>query len=283
MFNLALRNLKIFFRQKSTVLFSLLGVFIIMGLYLLFLGDAYVGSSPLPGMKSLMDHWLIAGIVSITSITTTMGAFETMVLDRANHRNKDFFSAPISRRTIVGGYILCAYVVGLIMTLLAFVLGELFILTQGGALLSAVGMMQALGVILLSTFMSSSFVFFLVSFFSSSSAFSNASTLLGTLIGFLTGIYIPIGNFPASVQWLIKLFPVAHTSALMRQIMMKEAAAVTFAGVPSEYWQGLQEAIGVVFKFGEWQATPLLHLSVIFFSAVFFFVLAIWNVSRTNG
>ena len=33
------RNLLIFFRQKSSVFFSLLGVFVIIGLYALFLGD----------------------------------------------------------------------------------------------------------------------------------------------------------------------------------------------------------------------------------------------------
>ena len=280
MLNLAIRNLKIFFRQKSAVFFSLLGVFIVMGLYLLFLGDAYVGNSTLPGMKSLMDHWLIAGIVSITSITTTMGAFEIMVIDRANHRDKDFFAAPMSRRTIVGGYILCAFLVGLIMTLLSFVIGELYILSQRGHVLQFTVILQMLGVILLATMMSSSFVFFLVSFFSSISAFSTASTVLGTMVGFLTGIYVPIGNMPDSVQWLIKTFPVAHSGALMRQIMMKEAAVFTFAGVPLEYRAGFEEFIGVYFLYGEWKSSPALHLAVMAGSAVLFFILATWNVSR---
>jgi len=44
MFNLAVRNLKIFFRQKSTVFFSLLGVFVIIGLYVLFLVNQIVQS-----------------------------------------------------------------------------------------------------------------------------------------------------------------------------------------------------------------------------------------------
>ncbi len=36
------RNLKLFFRDKSAVFFSLLAVFIIIGLYRFFLGDAWV-------------------------------------------------------------------------------------------------------------------------------------------------------------------------------------------------------------------------------------------------
>ena len=38
------RNLLLFFRDKSAVFFSLLSVFIIIGLYALFLGDVVVAS-----------------------------------------------------------------------------------------------------------------------------------------------------------------------------------------------------------------------------------------------
>ena len=282
MLNLANRNLRIFFRQKSAVFFSLLGVIIVMGLYLLFLGDAYVGNSTLPDMKSLMDHWLIAGIVSITSITTTMGAFEIMVIDRANKYSKDFFAAPLDRKTIVGGYVLAAFMVGLIMTFSSFLLGELYILMQGGSFLSLSALLQMLAVILLSTFMSSSFVFFLVSFFSSISAFSTASTVLGTLAGFLTGIYVPIGSLPEVAQYVIKIFPIGHAGALMRQIMMKDPSAITFAGLPPEALHGFEEFVGVVYLFGQQRSTPLLHLSIILGSGILFFLLAVWNVRRQH-
>ncbi|MBN2850310.1 MAG: hypothetical protein JXK92_06585 [Erysipelotrichaceae bacterium] len=39
---LTLRNMKIFLRNKSEVFFSFLSVFIILGLYVLFLGDVQV-------------------------------------------------------------------------------------------------------------------------------------------------------------------------------------------------------------------------------------------------
>ena len=40
----AKRNLKLFFRDKSSVFFSLLSVLIVLGLYVLFLGDQLVSS-----------------------------------------------------------------------------------------------------------------------------------------------------------------------------------------------------------------------------------------------
>ena len=45
MSGLVSRNLKIFFRDKGAVIFSLLGVLIVAGLNILFLGDAYTDLS----------------------------------------------------------------------------------------------------------------------------------------------------------------------------------------------------------------------------------------------
>lgn len=78
------RNLKLFFRDKSAVFFSLLAVFIIIGLYALFLGDVWTDSlSDWANARQLMDSWIMAGLLAVTSITTTMGAFGVMVDDRS--------------------------------------------------------------------------------------------------------------------------------------------------------------------------------------------------------
>lgn len=282
MFNLAVRNLKIFFRQKSTVFFSLLGVFIIIGIYVLFLGDVWLDYIPegLLGAENLMKNWIIAGIVSVASITTTMGAFAIMVEDRVQKNSKDFYSAPIKRSKIVGGYILSAFVVGIIMSFITFVIGEIYIAVSGGTVLSFVSMVKFLGVMLISVMASSSMVFFLVSFFQSTSAFSTASTILGTLIGFLTGIYLPIGTLPNTVQWVVKLFPISHAGALMRQIMLEEPVAITFAGVPESNVSEFKEMMGVAYTYGEYTATATGHIVVLIGVTFAFFALALWNVSR---
>ena len=91
MIQITLRNLKLFFRDKMTVFFSLLGVLIIIGLYVLFLGDTITsGMQDIPNARFLMDSWIMAGVLAVTSITTTMGAFGIMVDDRHNNLIKDF-------------------------------------------------------------------------------------------------------------------------------------------------------------------------------------------------
>lgn len=282
MLNLAQRNLKIFFRQKSAVFFSLLGVFVIIGLYVVFLGNVWIDSIPdnLSGAKNLMNNWIIAGIVSVASITTAMGAFGIMIEDKIQKNSKDFYSSPIKRSQIVGGYILSALIIGFIMCLITFILGELYIVMSGGTLLSFISIINLLGIMFLSVLSSSCLVFFIVSFFESTTAFSTASTVLGTLVGFLTGIYLPIGTLPQSVQWVIKLFPVSHAGALLRQVMLKEPIATSFLGVPEDYITTFKEMMGVTYTYGDYTATALVHILVLLGTASVSFILALWNVSR---
>lgn len=281
MFNIAKRNLKIFFRQKSAVFFSLLSVFIIIGLYVVFLGDTLKSSyEKLPGIDMLMNSWIIAGIVSVASITTTMGAFGILVDDRVRRVSRDFHSSPIARWKIVGGYILSSYIIGVIMTVLSLVLGEIYMAVSTGGVLSLKAMIKMLGIILVSVLASSSLVFFIVSFFSSNSAFATASIVLGTLIGFVTGIYLPVGTLPEGVQWIVKLFPVSHAGALMRQVMTEAPVKESFAGVPKDYVTQFKEAMGITYTYGDYTADWQTHIIVLLLTAIIFFVLAWFNILR---
>ncbi|MEG2330284.1 ABC transporter permease [Anaerorhabdus sp.] len=282
MINLAIRNCKIYFRQKSTVFFSLMGVFIIILLYAVFLGDQFKNGLDVKDVDVLMYSWVIAGIVAVTSITTTMGAFELFVEDRAHKVINDFNSSPIAHYKLVGGYILCAFIVGSLMSSVAFFVGELFLLSQGATLLSLITIMQILFIILLSSLMSSTIVFFIVSFFNNLSAMSTASTILGTLIGFLTGVYLPIGSLPEYVQFIIKSFPTAHSAVLLRQLFLQEPLKTSFTNLPVEYLNGFKESVGVVFKFGDFTLEPIHHILFMIVITIVFFILTVFNLSRTS-
>ena len=52
MINFTLRNLRVFFKDKTAVFFSLLAVFVIIGLYVLFLGNV------LRMLKMLGSSWI---------------------------------------------------------------------------------------------------------------------------------------------------------------------------------------------------------------------------------
>lgn len=275
------RNVKLFFRDKSAVFFSLLAVFIIIGLYALFLGDVWLSEFPdAVGARFLMDSWLISGLLAVTSVTTTLGAFGIMVDDKTKKIAKDFYSAPIKRSRITGGYLLSVFIIGVIMSIVALVISEVYVLMNGGDLLSIAAALKVLGIILLSTLSGTALMCLIVSFFKSQNAFTTASTIIGTLIGFVAGIYLPIGTLPEAVQTIVKVFPVSHSAALLRQVVMNVPMDITFAGAPQQALDEFNSMVGVSYTFGDLTVTPLMSIAFLAVTAILFYGLAMLNMSR---
>jgi multidrug/hemolysin transport system permease protein len=278
------RNLLIFFRDKGSVFFSLLAVFVIIGLYVLFLGDMMVRiMRDLPGARFLMDSWIMAGLVAVTPVTTSLGAMGSVLLDKKYGMYKDFAASPLKRSTIAAGYILSGFLISLILTLLTYILAEIYILLYGGELLPVKAVLKVLGLIVFTTISSSIMMFYLVSWFKSVNAYAAASTVTGTLIGFLTGIYIPIGNLPNAVQTAIKLFPPSHAAVLLRRIMMEQAEKVTFAGAPAEMLEKFRLEIGLAFKVGDSILSPYLSLLYLLLFMVVFFALTLVRITKKEA
>ena len=223
-----------------------------------------------------MDCVTMAGLVGVTSVSTTMGVFGIMISDKIQKVTKDFYSSPIKKQKIAGGYILSAFLVGTLMSLIALLIAQIYIVANGGSILSWVLMLKVLGLILLAVFLNTAIVLFIASFFKSINAFSTASTVVGTLIGFLTGIYLPIGMLPDAVQWIIKLFPVSHAAALIRQVMETDL----LKDIPTEIADGFSEYMGVTFKFGSHVLTANESILILTAAAALFYGLPIYNVSR---
>lgn len=248
---LAGRNLRLFFRDRTQVFFSLLSVFIVIGLYVLFLGDMMNNGVAAPGVDTrfLMDSWIMAGLVTVTSVTTIMGAFGILIEDKSRRIVKDFKSAPIRRWQIVAGYFLSALAIGMIMCTVALALTELYVVSAGGRLLPAGAVLRSMAVLMLAVLCSCAMIFCLASLFQTSGSFGTASMIVGTMIGFLTGIYIPIGSLPDGVQTVIRLFPPTHAAALLRQIMMEVPMGEVFAGAPPVVVRDFSTKLGVELTF----------------------------------
>ncbi len=281
MINFMFRNLKVFFRDRSAVLFALLIPFGIIGLYVLFLGDVWTGSvAQYPGARELIDNWMVAGMLSVTSVTSAMGAFGIMIDDRISQVQKDILTSPVPRYKIGGGYFLSTYLIGVVLSLVTMILAEGYIILDGGEVMGIVTFMRVMCVLLLAVLANTSLVFFLSTFFDSEHAFGIAGTVVGTLIGFITGIYLPIGELPDAVQWIVKLFPPSHAAVLLRKIMTYDQIGVTFAGASEETVAKFCHDFGVTFAFWGEDMTFAGNAVVLFGSAVFFFVLALGVLSR---
>ena len=278
------RNLLVFFRDKAAVFYSLLASLIVIGLYALFLGNNMTSyMDVMPDARQLVDRWLVAGLVSITSITAAMGAFGVMVDDKTKHIIQDFYTSPLRRWKLIGGYMCGAFIIGVIMSVITLLVAQLYIVAQGGSLMTFAEYGKTLLIVLLGSACNTSMVFFFAYFFTTQSAFGTASTLLGTLIGFVTGIYIPIGVLPDSVQWVIKLFPTSHVVVLLRQVMT-DSYFVPYQSILSDaVITDIKQELGIVYFFGDTQLPAYVSLLIIAGVGVLFFLLSLIHVTRKQA
>ena len=80
---------------------------------------------------------MVGGMLASTSITTSLGAYSLMVSDKENKCIKDFNTSPISKKSIIAGYMATGFVISVIMTLIIFFVGEIIIIIRGGSFASA--------------------------------------------------------------------------------------------------------------------------------------------------
>ena len=270
------RNLKVFFRDKTAVFFSLLAVLIVLGLYIFFLGDVWVDSFPnIKGVKNLMNCWIIAGLIGVTSVTANMGTFGTMIEDKSKNKIKDFYVSPIKKSKIVGGYIISSFIVGSMMSVVTLIISQIYLVYSGVDVLNFKELTEVFLIILMTSLSNSAMILFIVSLFSSEKAFSTASTIVGTLIGFITGIYLPISMLPDSVQIIVKLFPTSHGISILRQIFMKKQMDISFADVPTNYINEFKESMGVVYYINDKLVSNTASVFILIASTIIFFFLAV--------
>jgi multidrug/hemolysin transport system permease protein len=271
------RNVKLFFRDKANFFFSILSIIIIIGLYVLFLGNVWGDAQirAMPGANVLRNSWLAAGLLAVTSFTTPLGALSVIIDDRTDKIYKAFYASPIKRSHITAGYILSAFSVGVIMTIITAVAWMTFIAFISGGLFPAGVYFRLFGLIFLASFANTAFVYFIASLVRTHSAFNTVTATLGTLVGFLMAIYLPLGVLPEAVQTAIKLFPPSHTTVLLRQTIMEIPMQVTFDSVPASYIADFQEMMGVVYSFGDFEITPAMSVVVLVGSAVVLLAVAI--------
>ena len=271
---LAKRNMLCFFRDRASVFFSLMAVLIVIMLYLLFLRNLLIDSL-LTGMafaseeqvSSLVDSWVLAGILGIVSVTSSAGSLQCMVDDRVSGKDLDFKITPMKPYELSTGYILSTFLVGLVMSYITLVIAIAFLLGTG-CILDGSSIAMCAVLVIPSTLSGSIIIFAMVSFLKSQGAFSGFFTVLSVMIGFLTGIYMPMGNLPDAMQTVGTLMPATHMAALFRQNLCSGPLADVFGTYDTSEFR---QEMGIDLHLGDFEFTPEASIIyVIAVTAVFF-------------
>ncbi|MCC9197157.1 ABC transporter permease [Arthrobacter sp. zg-Y820] len=274
------RNLRLFFRDRLGVFFSLLSALILFLLYALFLGNGQVEDlqQSFPGategeVKGFVDSWMFAGIVGITSITSGLGAMNVFVEDSASGRFRDFLVSPIRRDKLIIGYLLSAGVIALLMTTTVLIISLAYLYLVDGVSFDAGQIATIYGFVALSCVAFASLSALAVSFVRTPGAYSALSTIAGTVLGFVAGAYIPVGAMPNGVQTVINALPFMQGSVPIRQEMTAESLNA-MAGGQQEAVTELQEIYGITASVGDWAVTNTYVVLILAVMTVVFTVLA---------
>ncbi|MFV0396345.1 MAG: ABC transporter permease [Coprobacillaceae bacterium] len=141
-------------------------------------------------------------------------------------------------------------------------------------------LLRVISIIAVSTFSCTSMLYVFMSFFKSTSAFSNVTTIVGTLSGFLMGIYVPIGSLPDFLQTAIRFFPPSQCAALFREAMMESVLTDAFTSLPVEALTAFKEQFGIHFYYNGFQCTTILSYTLLLGIGIVFFMIACKQTKR---
>lgn len=253
------RNLKSYFRDRGSVFFSLLSMLIVIFLMVFFLGDMYIENTvnvlrDFPGRNEVADRknaelliliWNFAGILSINAVTVTLAVYSVMIKDRVTGKLSSIYTAPVSRGVIAGGYIAAAWIASVLVCTVTLSITEIYAIIKGMDVFSFVTHMQLMGLIAVNSFVYAAFMYILAMIAKTEGAWSGIGTVIGTLVGFLGGIYVPIGSLAKSIGTIMKCTPIIYGTSMFRSIMTKNIAEAAFSGVPEEVLEEYRIVTGI--------------------------------------
>ena len=257
MLELISRNRKVYTRDRLAFFMSFLSVIILILVYQVFLGqiqidaikEALNSDTASTDTIQMVNYWLISGLTTIISMTSTLGAFGVMVSDREKKLSEDFKVSPISNFKIELSYAIFAILFGIIMTMFSciFAIG---MFNGFSSLLdfSTMDYLSILGVVSMGTVLAATIILPILAFIRTSSAFTTLSTIVGTFIGFISGVYLSIGSVGETLQQIMTWFPLTQVNAILKQILMKDAISKVFDHAPSTVIMNYKESYGIILR-----------------------------------
>lgn len=257
------RNIRVYIRDKGAVFFSLLSMLIVLGLMLFFLGDMNINSltdvlSDFPDRDAEQDKknaelfvmlWTCGGILSINAATVTLAVYSSMINDRTKGVLSSIYTAPVSRLTISAAYVTSAWVCSVIICTLTLAISEIYCIIQGGDAFSFMSHLKLMGMIMANSFTYASLMYLAAVLVKTEGAWSGIGTVIGTLVGFLGGIYLPIGSLSEELAAGLKFFPVIYGAKMFRSIMTTDISEILFADTPEALKTEYFDVMGVSLDF----------------------------------
>lgn len=283
MWELVLRNTKMYFKDMGMFLTSLITPAILLILFMTFLGSIYKDSfvSAIPKGLEVSDK-LISGLVAgqlssamlaTSCVTVAFCSNLLMVQDRANGTRKDLIVSPIKKTTLGSSYFLASILSTLIVNLTATMICFIYIGCMGWFLSVGEALLAILDVILLTLFgvsLASCINYFL----NTQGQASAVGTIVSSCYGFVCGAYMPISSYGKGLQNLMAFLPGTYGTSLIRNHMMNGALDSLSEQLPSEAIKAMKDSVDVNLYFFDnsvevWQMYLILLSFIVLFIALY--------------
>lgn len=295
--SLTKRNCLVFLRDRSSVFFSLLSMLIVMLLTSVFLGNLNVNSITnllteyggirdsavdTANAKELVRYWTLAGILVVNSLTVSLTVIGLMITDVNENRLEAFYTAPMSKSLVALSYVTSAILIGTLFCVITLGLFLLYIFITGGTVLSITAILQVLFYIFVNVCIFSIIMYLAALFVKSPSAWSGIATIVGTLVGFVGAIYLPMGSLPDKVGTVLTYLPVLHGTSLMRKVCCESILTKTFEGVPAEVLNIYKEEMGITIVMKNMTVSSVFQLSFMVGCGIVAFIAALIVTRRKH-
>jgi len=283
MWELVIRNTKMYFKDMGMFLTSLITPAILLILFMTFLGSIYKNSfvSAIPNGLEVSDkliNGLVAGqlssaMLATSCVTVAFCSNLLMVQDRANGTRKDLIVSPIKKTTLGLSYFLASILSTLIVNLTATMICFIYIGCMGWFLSVGEALLAILDVILLTLFGVS--LASCINYFLNTQGQAGAvGTIVSSCYGFVCGAYMPISSYGKGLQNFMAFLPGTYGTGLIRNHMMNGALDSLSEQLPSEAIKAMKDSVDVNLYFFDnsvevWQMYLILLSFIVLFIALY--------------
>lgn len=249
--SLVKRNILIYIRDPLAVFFSFLSTIILMVIYILFLGN--IGGSELGQLLTsseanfLIYSQMMAGVIVLNTLTIPLGNLGTIVTDFEQNKVGAFMVTPVKRYKIILGYYISSILITLVFSLIVWLLAVVIIGLVTGIFYSFSIIITIVGIIFLYVLISTSFMVLITTFITSINAFGAVSGIFGSLIGFVSGIYIPLSDStPGFLKNIAGIVPFTHMTTFTKKILLEPSYKLVLekSGGNQEIVEGIKNGFG---------------------------------------
>lgn len=178
---------------------------------------------------TLLDSWMIGGIVALSTITMAIQTDSIVVKDKENGINRDFASSPVSKHSLIMSYFAFNYLLTFFLCLIVLFICWIVLAIMGEFMISFGACMLAIGILALTVIPSTLLTILICTFIHHDNTLAGVVAIFSTVSGFVIGSYMPLGMMPIWAQSICCIFPGTYSTSLMRYALMDGPFNATIA------------------------------------------------------